>query len=126
MSRLTTQFTAEIFKKMSFSRKTKKYFLKELTPQIDCYCSDHPDATLDDLYLEFGNPDEFSENLADSARFREMIRRAKKKTALFIFLSVVLALAAAVAVGFVVWLIYWYSGEIISIKVSEITTIPVD
>ncbi len=124
MSRLTTQYISEILKNLPFARKTRKYFLRELTPRIDCYCLEHPDATLDDLYLEFGSPETFSEDLADNARYREMIRTAKKKTVLFIVLSVVLALAAAVAVGFVIWLIWWYS--VTGIVISEIRTVPVD
>ena len=124
MDGIIRTYIEDVGKRMSYTKRVKKLFLKELTRQIKYYCTDHPDATLEDLYAEFGDPETFSEDLADNARYREMIRTAKKKTVLFIVLSVVLALAAAVAVGFVIRLIWWYS--VTGVVISEIRTVPVD
>ena len=120
MNSIKDKYLREVESGMEYSKRTKKYFLKELCPLIDEYIAEHPEATVEDLYVEFGRPNDYKNNLADNEVYAAMLKKAEKRSRLFLILCIVLGIIAALAIAFVVYLISRYSGT------TEITNIIID
>ncbi len=104
------EYVGEISKKMIYPKSVRRRFLENFTPLIECYCSEHPDATYDDLRAEFGNPDSFQSLLADRQLYREMLENAETKARRLKLLSILLGVILVLAVFLAAYLIGKYSS----------------
>ena len=121
MNSIKDKYLREVESGMEYSKRTKKYFLKELCPLIDEYIAEHPEATVEDLYGEFGRPNDYKNTLADNEVYAAMLKKAEKKSRLFLILCIVLGIIAVLAIAFIIYLIREYGGttEVSNIHVHE-------
>lgn len=110
MNSIKEKYLREVESGMEYPKRTKKYFLKELCPLIDEYIAEHPEATVEDLYVEFGRPNDYKNNLADNEVYAAMLKKAEKKSRIFLILCIAFGIIAALAIAFIVYLIRQYSG----------------
>ena len=113
MNNIIKEYLDRVSAGMTYPKRTKKYFLQELETLIESYIAEHPDATVQDLENEFGKPEEYKTNLADKETYREMLKRAEKKTRLFLILCIVIGIVAVLAICFIIYLIDRYGGTTI-------------
>ena len=105
-------YVEEISKKMIYPKSVRRRFLKKLSPLIDYYCSEHPDAKLEDLYAEFGDPETIQNLLADRQSYKEMLKNANRNAKRFQILSIVFAVLLILAVLLAAYLIRTNSYEL--------------
>lgn len=87
-------------------RKSEKhFFLRELNDIVCTYVIDHPKATIETLYAEFGSPEQFANGILTRDDYAKMLKNAKTKTT--ICKRIVIA-AAAVAI---VAIVFWVTGD---------------
>ncbi len=114
MNGTAAEYVGEISGKMIYPKSVRRRFLKCLTPLIECYCSEHPDATLDDLRAEFGDPEAFEALLADRQLYREMLYDAERKARKFRIMSIIIGIILAAAVILTAYLIGKYSYSMVT------------
>ncbi len=98
MSNSVKRYLEEIAGRMEYPEKTKKAILKELSLLIGEYCSERPDASIEDLYREFGNPSDYSEAFWDRKEYSDVLERVRKKTRLLTLLAAGLIILAVAAI----------------------------
>ena len=121
MNNTVKEYLNKVGTAMDYHKRTKKYFLKELGELIENYIAEHPDATVQDLENEFGKPEEYKTNLADKETYREMLKKAEKKSRILLILCIILGIVAALVIGIAIYLIYTYSGTTIISNIETVT-----
>ncbi len=110
MNESAKRYLEEVSSRINFIEKEKNDSLKELSLLIEEYCSEHPDASADDLYREFGNPSDYTEAFFDRKNRSETLMKKKRRTRLLYLLCAVLALAVAFSC-FIIYVILRYGGR---------------
>ena len=121
MNNIKKEYLDRVSAGMTYPKRTKKYFLQELGSLIESYIAEHPDATVKDLENEFGKPEEYKTNLADKETYREMLKRAEKKTRLFLILCIILGIVTVLAICFIIYLIDIYGGTTYITNIEGVT-----
>ncbi len=112
MNNTVKEYLDKVGAAMDYPKRTKKYFLKELGKLIENYIAEHPDATVHDLENEFGKPEEYKDSLADKSTYCEMLKKAEKKSRIFLILCIILGIVAVLAIIAVVLLIKEYGSTV--------------
>lgn len=115
MSNSVKRYLEEIAGRMEYPEKTKKAILKELSLLIGEYCSERPDASIEDLYRKFGNPSEYSEAFWDRKEYSDVLERVRKKTKrLKMLITVLIILAIPAIITAVILIIKAHTPVIVS------------
>ncbi len=121
MNESAKRYLEEVSSRINFIEKEKNDSLKELSLLIEEYCSEHPDASTDDLRREFGNPSDYTEAFFDGKNRSETLMKKKMRTRLLYLLCAVLALAVAFSC-FIIYVILRYGGRGYTVTSDPIIT----
>lgn len=100
-------------------RKTKKYFMREFSVLVTSYAEERQDVTIDDLHEEFGTPESFASQFTERTEYAELLKRAKKKSLLWMIAAIVGIVVIACLICFIVYLISQYGEKDIVSGVYE-------
>lgn len=100
-------YRTSIYNDLPCSGAKKNEIFAEIQAKVDAYFKEHPDATKQEVFAEFGTPDEIvNAYLASEEGFAKQAQRKKNR---LIYTGIFLvALAAAIAGG--AWLIFNVAG----------------
>lgn len=93
------QYLKEILNKVNCSKSFKSVFKKQLTNDILQFTENKETITLEELYIEFGFPEEIADSFIDRSDYKTLLEKSKKKLLywkiIFSF-SLILAIAATI------------------------------
>ena len=98
MNKAAKRYLDEVSSRMGCTEKNNNGCLEELSGLIEEYCSERPDASVEDLYREFGNPSEYSEAFWNRKEYSDVLERVRKKTRLLTLLAAGLIILAVAAI----------------------------
>lgn len=106
----------------------KKRIISELKQSLDCYYMDHPDFSMDELYDEFGSPQEYVSSIINNTPDEELVQniKMKKRTAFISCLILVFILGVGIASAIMITKITsnLATSQTIVITEEEIYTLP--
>ncbi len=121
MNKAAKRYLDEVSSRMGCTEKNNNGCLEELSGLIEEYCSERPDASVEDLYREFGNPSDYTEAFFDRKKRTETLMKKKRRTRLLYLLCAVLALAVAFSC-FIIYVILRYGGSGYTVTSEPIIT----
>ena len=83
---------------LNCTKSLKSVFLTELKSDIENYAKSTVSVTKDDLYNEFGTPEEISNSLFDRHDYDALLNKAKRKALACKLIAIVLIMLLVVAV----------------------------
>ena len=101
------QYIKEVSDRLICPKGTKKFFMVQFEDLVCSYAAEHPEASYSELCKEFGEPEKISTDIVEKAEYREMLKKAKKKTVLWIAVAAV----AVVIIAFLIWFIAYLIKE---------------
>ena len=104
------RYVTEVSERLICPKGTKKFFVRQFEDMVCSYAAEHPDASYDDLLGEFGEPEKISTEIVEKAEYREMLKKAKRKTAFWIIFGVIAVLVIAFLIWFIAYLLKTYGG----------------
>lgn len=96
---IAERYMKEIYSAIKCRKIEKYFFLKGLSNSVYTYVMDHPEATLEALYVEFGSPEQFANGILTRADYVKMFKSAKIKATIckcVIIVAVVVTIAVIV------------------------------
>ena len=106
------QYIKEVSDRLICPKGTKKFFMAQFEDMVCSYADEHPDVSYGELCKEFGMPEKISTDIVEKAEYREMLKKAKKKTTIWIIVAAIAVVIIALLIGLVVYLIKEYGGEV--------------
>lgn len=111
-----TQYIRSIQKALPCSRTEKKQITDALRGTVLTFMEDHPDATVDSLYLSFGTPEQYAKEYLSQLSTETLSHRKRKASLAVVFVAVIcLVLIAALIVTlefFIIDIIDWPTDPI--------------
>ena len=104
------QYIKEVSDRLICPKGTKKFFMVQFEDLVCSYAAEHPDASYGELCKEFGEPEKISTDIVEKAEYREMLKKAKKKTTIWIIVAVIAVAIIVFLIWFIAYLIKTYSG----------------
>ena len=112
MTPAANKYMSEVSERLVCPTGLRRSFLRQLGEEVGAYVGDHPDAPIEELYKEFGEPESFSSQLLDNKDYEKMLKKAKRRQIFWIVFSVCMLAVVAFLIVFIVDLIKTYGGEI--------------
>lgn len=78
-NKVISLYLKEIASALICPKSLKSVFLSELRGDIETYTTSVSTVTEDDLYKEFGTPDEISNGFLDRNNYDDLLKKAKRK-----------------------------------------------
>ena len=97
-SKTIQQYCKAVKKELSCPGKIKKDLIIRLTPDLEMFAEENPNASLDDISAHFGSPKEVAESYLASLDEEELKKRINKAKRIWI---TVIAVCAAILLLFV-------------------------
>lgn len=97
-SKTIQQYCKAVKKELSCPGKIKKDLIIRLTPDLEMYAEENPNASLDDISAHFGSPKEVAESYLASLDEEELKKRINKAKRIWI---TVISVCAAILLLFV-------------------------
>jgi len=120
MNKAAKRYLDEVSSRMDYTEKNNNGCLKELSGLIEEYCSEHPDASVDDFYREFGNPSDYTEAFFDGKNRSETLMKERRKVRNLILICAAVALALLLTI-LISYVIIRFHGRF-RIELSDIIT----
>jgi len=118
MNKAAKRYLDEVSSLMGCNENNNNGCLEELSGLIEEYCSERPDASVEDLYREFGNPSDYTEAFCDRKKRTKTLMKERRKVWILILICAAIAIALILAI-LISYVIIRYSG-IGRIELSEI------
>ena len=110
MNKAAKRYLDEVSSRMGCTEKNNNGCLEELSGLIEEYCSERPDASVEDLYREFGNPSDYTEAFFDGKNRSETLMKERRKVRNLFLICATVALAVAFSC-FIIYVILRYGGR---------------
>ena len=121
--KLTERYVKEVSERLVCSGATKKGFLKEFKGAVDSFAAERQDLSMEDLYGEFGKPEIFASQFLEREDYAAMLKKAKKRTLLWIILTAAAVVIIGLLIAFIMYLLNTYGGEITVTAAQDVVTI---
>lgn len=102
-SKTIQQYCKAVKKELSCPGKIKKDLIIRLTPDLEMFAEENPNASLEDISAHFGSPKEVAESYLASLDEEELKKRINKAKRIWI---TVIAVCAAILLLFIATYIY--------------------
>lgn len=102
-SKTIQQYCKAVKKELSCPGKIKKDLIIRLTPDLEMFTEENPNASLDDISAHFGSPKEVAESYLASLDEEELKKRINKAKRIWI---TVIAVCTAILLLFIATYIY--------------------
>lgn len=104
------QYLKEVSAKLSCPKGVKAIFLRQLKSEIIAFADNNTTITVDELYRQFGTPEEIADGFFDRDDYSTMLKKAKKHAAFWMVLCVVLTVILIVFLCYFAYVIKNMSG----------------
>ena len=101
-SKTIQQYCKAVKKELSCPGKIKKDLIIRLTPDLEMFAEENPNASLDDISAHFGSPKEVAESYLASLDEEELKKRINKAKRIWI---AVIAVCAAILLLFIAMMV---------------------
>lgn len=92
------QYLKEVSAKLSCPKGVKSVFLRQLKSDILNCSETNTTISVDELYSQFGTPEEIAAGFFDRDDYSAMLKKAKKRAAIWMCISVILTVLLVIAV----------------------------
>ena len=96
------QYLKEVSAKLSCPKGVKSVFLRQLKSDILAIADNNITITVSELYSRFGTPEEIAAGFFDRDDYSVMLKMAKRRAAIWMFVSVILTILLIFAIYLVV------------------------
>ena len=109
---LIRRYLKSVSKKLNCKRSVKSAFIRELKDSVTSFTEDKQAVTTDELYAEFGTPEEISEGFMDRKDYAALLEKAKKTSLRWRLIWIGVAVVALVIILFLVYVIRDSAGTV--------------
>ena len=114
MNRKTVkQYLKLVSKRLSVPKALKTAFIHDFREPVASFAAEHEDVTVEDLFHEFGTPDELAHGFASRKDYDALLEKAKKVTFRWRLISVIAAMLIVALILLLVWIVHETSGVIV-------------
>ncbi len=106
------QYLKEVSPNINCSKRTKKFFLRELRDVLISYADENADLSIDKLNREFGTPEEFARGLLDRKDYADLLKKANRKMRIWKWISIGLVALIIFCIFWIVDLMVTYGGTV--------------
>lgn len=96
--KIINSYLKEVSANLNCKKSLKSVFIKELKSDIENYAKSTVSVTKDDLYNEFGTPEEISNSLFDRHDYDVLLKKAKRKALAWKLIAIILFILLLIAV----------------------------
>lgn len=111
------QYLKEVSAKLSCPKGVKSVFLRQLKGDILAFSDNDTNITMDELYSRFGTPEEIAAGFFDRDDYSVMLKKAKRRAAIWMCVSVILTILLVIAVCLIFKICFDLGG---TAKISDI------
>ena len=112
-NRVIQSYLKDVSARLVYPRAVRSVFISELKENILNFAAHEAPVSLDDLYKEFGSPDDISEGFLDRKEYSSLLKKSKRKMAIWICIGIIAFILFVVAICCFVLLLHHIGGEVI-------------
>ncbi len=114
MNRKTVkQYLKLVSKRLSVPKALKTAFIHDFRESVASFAAEHEDVTVEDLFHEFGTPNELAHGFASRKDYEALLEKAKKVTFRWRLISFIAAILIVALILLLVWIVHETSGAIV-------------
>ncbi len=107
------QYLREVSAKLSCPKGVKSVFLRQLKGEILAFADNSTTITVDELYSQFGTPEEIAAGFFDRDDYSAMLKKAKRRAVIWMCASIILAILLIFATYMIVQMLSDLGGTVI-------------
>lgn len=92
---VSKRYVKEVSAVINCCKCEKLFFACELNDYVSAYVAEHPEATMETLYAEFGSPEQFANGILARDDYAKMLKKAKRKAAFWTCTAVIAVIISA-------------------------------
>ena len=112
VNKIVKNYLKDVSKELNCSFSLKNTFLKATKEKILEYTNDKGSITTEDLYADFGKPNEVALHLFDKEEYSNLISKAKKRARLLCAVLTITIILLVVSFLFINHLLETYGGAV--------------
>ena len=109
---IISNYLKNVAKNLQVSRILKSTFIHELKDSVTSFVSENKNITIDDLYNEFGTPEEISEGFLDRKDFATLLKKSQITSFRLRIICICSVILCIIIFIFLIWVIHESSGTI--------------
>ena len=113
------QYLKEVAATLSCPKGVKSVFLRQLKSDILAFADNSTVITVDELYSQFGTPEEIAAGFFDRDDYGVMLKKAKRRAAIWMCVSVILTVLLVIAVCLIFKICFDLGG---TAEISDVNT----
>lgn len=106
------QYLKEVSATLSCPKGVKSVFLRQLKSDILAFADNSTVITVDELYRQFGTPEEIAAGFFDRDDYSAMLKKAKRRANIWMCLSIVATVLFIVTVIMIIEMSTIYGGDV--------------
>ncbi len=111
-NKIIKQYLKEVADNIVCNKSVKRFYMNEIKQILGSYSDGKPELTLEDLHREFGSPEKFATDLSGRDEFSDLLKKAKKKSNVWMCIGIAFIVLFIVAVWFIVYILPNLGGTV--------------